>query len=107
MGFQIGGAILDFIVLSILHNQDQYGYSLTRQVREILDVSETSLYPALKRLQKLGYLEAYDKPFQGRMRKYYRISESGQEYYADTALQWKQFEAQVDQLLEGDVPCEY
>lgn len=62
MGFQIGGAILDFVVLSVLKNKDEYGYVLTQEVREILDVSETAMYPALKRLQKsnlwllLGYV---------------------------------------------------
>ena len=52
MGFQIGGAILDFVVLSILQHNDTYGYEITRQVRRILDVSETALYPALRRLEK-------------------------------------------------------
>ena len=60
MGFQIGGAILDFVVLSILNNRDAYGYQLTQEVRSILDVSETALYPALKRLQKNGLLEMLD-----------------------------------------------
>ena len=74
MGFQVGGALLDFLVLSILHRGDAYGYILTQEVRTILDVSETSLYPALRRLEKNGLLSTYDMPYQGRNRRYYRLT---------------------------------
>lgn len=101
MGFQIGGAILDFVVLSILQHNDTYGYEITRQVRRILDVSETALYPALRRLEKAGMLEIYDQSFQGRNRRYYHLTETGAELLARQTAEWQQFKQDMDGLLEG------
>ena len=101
MGFQIGGAILDFVVLSILGRQDSYGYEITQQVRRILDVSETALYPALRRLQKAGLLTTYDQPWQGRNRRYYRLTDEGRTQLTGQVTQWRQFEQDMEQLLEG------
>lgn len=101
MGFQIGGAILDFVVLSILQHNDTYGYEITRQVRRTLDVSETALYPALRRLEKAGMLEIYDQSFQGRNRRYYHLTEAGAELLARQTAEWQQFKQDMDGLLEG------
>lgn len=102
LGFQIGGAILDFVVLSILNSRDAYGYQLTQEVRSILDVSETALYPALKRLQKNGLLDTYDVPYQGRNRRYYRLTDSGRQALADYTIQWKAFRQSMDRLLKEE-----
>ena len=101
MGFQIGGAILDFVVLSILDIQDEYGYEITQQVRRILDVSETAMYPALKRLQKAGLLTTYDRPYQGRNRRYYAISDQGRQALGQYRQEWTQFKQDMDTLLSG------
>ena len=100
MGFQIGGAILDFVVLSILQHSDTYGYEITRQVRQILDVSETALYPALRRLERAGMLEIYDQSFQGRNRRYYRLTEPGEELLTRQKKEWQKFKQDMDRLLE-------
>lgn len=101
MGFQIGGAILDFVVLSILSRTDEYGYILTQQVREILDVSETAMYPALKRLQKANLLTTYDSPFQGRNRRYYKLTEEGRKVLDSYTNDWSKFKQDMDLIL-GD-----
>ena len=101
MGFQIGGAILDFVVLSILQHHDTYGYEITRQVRQILDVSETALYPALRRLEKVGMLTIYDQSFQGRNRRYYQLTEAGAALLARQKTEWQQFKQEMDALLEA------
>lgn len=102
MGFQIGGAVLDFVVLGILNRADEYGYLLTQQVREILDVSESALYPALKRLQKAQLLQTYDQAFLGRNRRYYQITAEGRLTLQKYAEDWGQFKAAIDILLEGE-----
>ena len=94
MGFQTGGALLDFIVLGILQNGDEYGYILTQQVREMLDVSETAMYPALRRLQKGHLLTTYDRSCQGRNRRYYQLTAEGRK--------WEQFKRSMDQILGGN-----
>ena len=71
MTFQLGAALLDACVLAVLSRGDAYGYVLTQQVRQVIEVSETALYPVLRRLQKDGCLDTYDQPHQGRNRRYY------------------------------------
>ena len=52
MGFQLGSALLDACVLAVLDDQDAYGYVLTQSVKQVMDISESTLYPVLRRLQK-------------------------------------------------------
>lgn len=103
MGFQIGGAILDFVVLSILRNKNEYGYAITQEVREILDVSETAMYPALKRLQKNELLSVYDMPYQGRNRRYYKLTQKGELELEKYISEWNEMKKKMDILLEEDV----
>ena len=93
--------ILEGCVLEIIDRNDTYGYEITRQARRILDVSETALYPALRRLEKAGMLEIYDQSFQGRNRRYYHLTEAGGELLARQKQEWRQFEKDMDELLEG------
>lgn len=65
MGFQLGSVLLDACVLAVVMKEDTYGYKLTQEVKQIMDVSESTLYPVLRRLQKDGYLTTYDQPFRG------------------------------------------
>ena len=99
MGFQTGGAIVDFVVLAILKNKDEYGYVLTSEVRNILDISETAMYPALKRLQKSGFLDTYDSPLNGRNRRYYHLTAKGREILTLFQKEWGTFKCKMDTLL--------
>uniref|UniRef100_UPI003450B58C PadR family transcriptional regulator n=1 Tax=Carnobacterium TaxID=2747 RepID=UPI003450B58C len=103
MGFQIGGTTLDFLVLAILRQKDEYGYTLTQKVQLILEVSESSIYPALKRLQKNGMLSSYDSPFQGRNRRYYKITTLGLEALEKYSLEWNDYKNKMDELLKGEL----
>ena len=77
MVFQLGSALLDTCVLAVLSKEDTYGYVLTQRVKDVMDISESTLYPVLRRLQKNNCLETYDRPFQGRNRRYYGITPEG------------------------------
>ena len=79
MVFNTGAALLDAIVLAVVSHETQgtYGYKITQDVRQAIDISESPLYPVLRRLQKDGCLETYDMEFGGRNRRYYRITEAG------------------------------
>ena len=79
MVFNTGAALLDAIVLAVVSHEAQgtYGYKITQDVRQAIDISESTLYPVLRRLQKDGCLETYDMEFGGRNRRYYRITEAG------------------------------
>ena len=101
MTFQLGSALLDACVLAILHKDDTYGYRLTQEVKEIVSVSESTLYPVLRRLTKEGYLHTYDKEHMGRNRRYYQLSDAGREKYETFLLEWKEFSGKIDDILEG------
>ena len=77
MVFNTGAALLDAIVLAVVSREDEgtYGYKITQDVRKAIDVSESTLYPVLRRLQKGEYLEVYDRQFDGRNRRYYKVEE--------------------------------
>ena len=77
MTFQLGSSLLDACVLAVLSRGDAYGYILTQQVKEVIDISESTLYPILKRLESAGCLTTFTQEHNGRMRKYYRITAAG------------------------------
>ncbi len=106
MGFQISGALLDACVLAVLHDEDTYGYVLTQKIKGVMDISESTLYPVLRRLQKDGYLTTYDKPYQGRNRRYYAISDDGKKRYEEYKFDWKKYKEQIDKLMCGGVENE-
>ena len=82
MAFNTGAALLDALVLSTAEREPTYGYRITQQVRQIMMVSESTLYPVLRRLQKEGHLETYDQEFAGRNRRYYQITDAGRRQLA-------------------------
>lgn len=106
MTFQLGSALMDACVLAVLTRGDTYGYVLTQQVRGIMDISESTLYPVLRRLQKDGCLETYDQSFQGRNRRYYKITEKGKEKYKEYIKEWDEYKLKIDKILLGGVENE-
>jgi PadR family transcriptional regulator PadR len=101
MVFTAGSALLDAVVLSVVSLEGTYGYKITQDVRKIMDVSESTLYPVLRRLQKDGYLETYDMEFQGRNRRYYKITSNGMILLDKYRSEWILFRNSVDEILLG------
>ena len=79
MVFNTGAALLDAIVLAIVDKETEgtYGYKITQDVRSVIEISESTLYPVLRRLLKDSCLEVYDQEYGGRNRRYYKITEQG------------------------------
>ncbi len=102
MVFTTGSALLDAIVLAVVANEGTYGYKITQDVRTVMDVSESTLYPVLRRLQKDGYLETYDMEFQGRNRRYYKITSNGMILLDKYRSEWITYKKGVDSILLGD-----
>lgn len=102
MVFQLGSALLDSCVLSVLNRGDTYGYVLTQNVKEVIDISESTLYPVLRRLQKDGCLNTYDQPYQGRNRRYYHITDTGRgklEFYMN---EWEEYRDKIDNIFHNN-----
>lgn len=103
MDAQLKRGILDACVLTVLRRGDSYGYRLVRDVGALIAVSESTLYPILKRLETGGQVTVYSVEHNGRLRKYYRITEAGEQHIHAFLDQWRallrtlgQIEAEVD-----------
>lgn len=99
MGFQLSSVLLDACVLAILTQNDAYGYVLTQNVRKVIEISESTLYPVLRRLQKSGLLTTYDMPYQGRNRRYYKITEAGKQALKAYRDEWQRYKQKVEKVL--------
>ena len=77
--------LLDAIVLAVVGREETgtYGYKITQEVRTVLDLSESTLYTVLRRLQKDGCLTVHDEAFNGRNRRYYQITPAGRARLAE------------------------
>ena len=101
MAFKIESSLLDACALAILHRGDTYGYEITQEMKKSITVSESTLYPVLRRLQQEQLCQTYDQPYQGRNRRYYRITEKGEEQLRDYMKQWNDYRNAVQRLLDG------
>lgn len=99
MVFQIGSALLDACVLSALEEEPLYGYALTQKVKSVVDISESTLYPVLRRLTKDGLLSTYDQPFNGRNRRYYVLTDYGKSQLIFLRNEWISYKERLDEIL--------
>lgn len=99
--FNTGAALLDALVLSVVSQSDTYGYKITQDVREVVEISESTLYPVLRRLQKDGSLAAYDQEYAGRNRRYYAITPNGETKLGDYRTEWAAYRSRIENLLLG------
>lgn len=99
MTYQLAAPLLDACVLGVLTRGDAYGYSLTQEMKRVVEISESTLYPVLRRLQQAGCLTVYDKPFQGRNRRYYAITKVGNALLESYRTEWQSYRQQVESLL--------
>ena len=104
MVFNTGAALLDAIVLAVVSHDAEgtYGYKITQDVRKVLDISESTMYPVLRRLQKDGCLSTYDQEFGGRNRRYYKITEQGQAQLRLYRIEWKNYAAKINRLFDEE-----
>lgn len=103
MVFNTGAALLDGIVLAVVSREPEgtYGYRITQDVRYALEVSESTLYPVLRRLQKDGCLECYDKEYGGRNRRYYKITEKGVVQLNLYRSEWEIYSSKISAIFEN------
>ena len=102
MVFITGTALLDAIVLAVVSRDaaGTYGYKITQDVREVIGVSESTLYPVLRRLQKDACLETYDMAIDGRNRRYYRITEKGRVQLNLYKSEWTGYSGRITRIFE-------
>ena len=100
--FNTGAALLDAIVLAVVSKDEDgtYGYKITQDVRQVLEVSESTLYPVLRRLQKDDCLTVYDMEHAGRNRRYYKLTEKGGAQLRLYQIEWKNYSNKITRLFE-------
>ena len=82
--------ILEACVLAVLDRGESYGYLLVKDISQFVEITESTLYPILKRLEASGLLSVESKEHNGRLRKYYTITENGRQRIDDLLEEWKE-----------------
>lgn len=101
MAFAVSASLLETMVLAVCEREDTYGYKITQNIRQAVEISESTLYPVLRRLQKSDLLEAYDSQHNGRNRRYYRITDAGRAQLTELKDEWSQHKSNIDTVLNG------
>lgn len=105
MDAQLKRGLLDACVLTVLNRGESYGYQLARDVGEIIEVSESTLYPILRRLEAGGLVTVRSAEHNGRLRRYYRISDAGRRRLLESVAQWRDLTRALN-MIEREV-CEH
>ncbi|MBR4955246.1 MAG: PadR family transcriptional regulator [Clostridia bacterium] len=88
MDAQIRRGLLDVCVLAAIKNRESYGYQIIKDVSPYVSMSESTLYPILRRLESADMLTVRSAEYNGRLRKYYRITEAGVQRLRDFESEW-------------------
>ena len=90
MDAQLKKGVLDVCVLTAIRDEDSYGYKIIKDLRPVLELSESTLYTILKRLEEAKMLVVRSTEFEGRLRKYYHITPTGLQRIEDFKNEWKE-----------------
>lgn len=101
MIFPLTPPLMELLILSIIDKEESYGYQISQQLKTISNLKDSALYPVLKRLSENGFVEVYDQQYQGRNRKYYRMTEVGRGYYQMLVQAWKEYTDTVQSIVTG------
>ena len=93
MDIQLKRGLLDVCVLAAIKNEDSYGYQIIKDMKPYVELSESTLYPILRRLEAAELLTVYSVERNGRLRKYYHITEQGIKRLGDFKEEWKEIMA--------------
>ncbi len=99
MVFPVSAALLDALVLSVVAREDTYGYKITQEIREAMEMSESTLYPVLRRLLKNECLMSYDQEYMGRNRRYYKITDKGKEQLKIYREEWVVYKDKINGII--------
>lgn len=90
MDIQLKRGLLDVCVLTAIKNEDSYGYRIIKDMKPYVEMSESTLYTILKRLELAGMLTVRASEHNGRLRKYYHITQAGLARISDFKEEWRE-----------------
>lgn len=100
MDIQMKKGLLDVCVLACLNKGDSYGYQLIADLSAAVEISESTLYPILKRLEGCGMLTTYTREHGGRLRRYYCITRLGRARLDEFREEWEELE-RIHDFIQG------
>ena len=100
MDAQMKKGMVEVCILSLLSRGDSYGYQLIKDIEPIMSLSESTLYPVLRRLEGAGCLTVYSVEHNSRLRKYYAITDAGRLRIAEFMQEWADVKKVYDFIAE-------
>jgi len=99
MIYPLSPTLMELLVLSFVMQEDSYGYKISQQLKKVSNLKDSALYPALRKLSENQYVDVYDRQFQGRNRKYYKITEAGRQQQQRLEKEWHDFTKTLDDMI--------
>ena len=90
MDIQLKRGMLEVCVLAAIKDEDSYGYQIIKDVKPFVEISESTLYPILRRLEESNMLTVKSVEYNGRLRKYYRITSKGNDRIDEFKKEWNE-----------------
>lgn len=106
MDIQLKRGLLDVCVLAAIKNQDSYGYQIIKDLKPYIELSESTLYTILKRLESANMLTVRTVEHGGRLRKYYHITPAGAKRIQEFKEEWKEIVAIYKFVMKEDMASE-
>lgn len=106
MDIQLKRGLLDVCVLAAIKNQDSYGYQIIKDMKPYVELSESTLYTILKRLETASMLTVKSVEHEGRLRKYYHITEQGLGRIEEFREDWTEIESIYQFITREDTDNE-
>ena len=101
MDIQLKRGLLEVCVLAAIKDADSYGYQIIKDMKPCVEISESTLYPILRRLETDGLLTVYSVEHVGRLRKYYRITDAGRNRIEEFRQDWQEILA-IGRFILGE-----
>ena len=102
MDIQLKRGLLDVCVLTAIKNEDSYGYKIIKDIKPYIEMTESTLYTILKRLEVGEMLTVHTMEHSGRLRKYYHITEKGIKRINDFKEEWREVMSIYKYVTEGE-----
>ena len=103
MDIQLKRGMLDVCVLAAIEDEDSYGYQIIKDMKPYVTISESTLYPILRRLEAGALLTVHSVEHNGRLRKYYHITDTGRARIEEFKEEWKELESIYRFIVKEEV----
>ena len=106
MDVQLKRGLLDICVLSAIRDDDSYGYRIVKDMKPYVQISESTLYPILRRLEAAQLLTVRTAEHNGRLRKYYHITDLGLQRIEEFKVEWNEIIGIYNYIMREDAQHE-